>query len=465
MTGEKGRFDLAEAKGLNDVKEAGKALGRDLLGQNVSYRMDLSATEYVTRLYQTFLRTAPDSGLSGYVTQAATPSGRNTVLEEFLSKAAYNERSGALYREIYWLISDHLGTPRMIAERTGSLAGLKRNDYLPFGESANALGGRATTQGYAGESVRQGFTGYEEDSETGLHFAQARYLSSTQGRFISVDPLMASAATGEPQSWNRYVYVSNNPLNLTDPTGMLQKPPVVSTITADHVRSDSQTIDGADDAPPQEPVPLPVFDWNKLNDDERRILENSRLLITPDGDAEAGTSQTISGRELFDHLAQNNPDALAGFLNQTAQLNAITFDVNGQTRTALSFVQSVESFAPDRIIANADPQLKTLISQDSRFSGGQLGHKGHPDSWKDNRPLHGGLQLSFSKSGKSVDADTDLSNVAVKTINPVRKLKGVLGHLKEVSNNRGAAVTDPYAVYKILIDRKIKVNYSLKPNK
>ena len=165
----------------------------------------------------------------------------------------YNEPSDALYREIFWLVSDHLGTPRLIAERTGKLEGVKRSDYLPYGESANALGGRATTQGYAGESVRQGFTGYEEDSETGLDFAQARYLSSTQGRFISVDPLMASAATGEPQSWNRYVYVSNNPLNLTDPTGLLQKPPVVSTITADHVRSDSQTIDGADDAPPQDP--------------------------------------------------------------------------------------------------------------------------------------------------------------------------------------------------------------------
>ena len=258
LTGEQGRFNLAEAQGLDAVKEAAKALGRDLLGANTGYRSDLSTTEYVTRLYQTFLRRAPDNGLSGYVTQADS-QGRSSVLEAFLSMSAYTERSGALYREIFWLISDHLGTPRMIAERTGSLAGLKRNDYLPFGESANALGGRATTQGYAGESVRQGFTGYEEDSETGLHFAQARYLSSTQGRFISVDPLMASAATGEPQSWNRYVYVSNNPLNLTDPTGLLQKPPVASTITADDVRSDSQTIDGADDAPPppQDPSPPP----------------------------------------------------------------------------------------------------------------------------------------------------------------------------------------------------------------
>jgi hypothetical protein len=166
------------------VKEAAKGLGRDLLGANVGYRSDLSTTEYVTRLYQTFLRRAPDSGLSGYVTQADT-NGRSSVLEAFLSMSAYSERSGALYREIFWLISDHLGTTRMIAERTGSLAGIKRHDYLPFGESANSLGGRATMQGYVAESVRQGFTGYEEDAETGLDYAQARRFSSEQGRWFT----------------------------------------------------------------------------------------------------------------------------------------------------------------------------------------------------------------------------------------------------------------------------------------
>lgn len=29
---------------------------------------------------------------------------------------------GTFYRETLWLIPDHLGTPRMIAERTGSLS-------------------------------------------------------------------------------------------------------------------------------------------------------------------------------------------------------------------------------------------------------------------------------------------------------------------------------------------------------
>jgi hypothetical protein len=41
------------------------------------------------------------------------------------------------------------------------------------------------------------------------------------GRFTSPDPLMASAKRIIPQSWNRYTYVLNNPLNLVDPTGMV----------------------------------------------------------------------------------------------------------------------------------------------------------------------------------------------------------------------------------------------------
>jgi len=46
-----------------------------------------------------------------------------------------------------------------------------------------------------------------------------------QGRFTSVDPLGASADIGDPQSFNRYSYVQNNPVNLIDPDGMMQGVP------------------------------------------------------------------------------------------------------------------------------------------------------------------------------------------------------------------------------------------------
>jgi RHS repeat-associated protein len=127
---------------------------------------------------------------------------------------------------IKWLVTDQLGTPRMIADQTGSLAGVKRHDYLPFGEEIGGpqvalLGARTSTSAFTGDSVRQHFTGYEADGETNLNYAQARYQSPVQGRFTSVDPLGSSANIGNPQSFNRYSYVNNNPINLTDPSGLM----------------------------------------------------------------------------------------------------------------------------------------------------------------------------------------------------------------------------------------------------
>jgi len=63
------------------------------------------------------------------------------------------------------------------------------------------------------------FTGKERDAETGLDYFMARYFSSAQGRFASPDPLLASARLTDPQTWNRYAYVRNDPVNLIDPDG------------------------------------------------------------------------------------------------------------------------------------------------------------------------------------------------------------------------------------------------------
>lgn len=73
----------------------------------------------------------------------------------------------------------------------------------------------------AADGVRQKFTSKERDVETGLDFFEARYYASAQGRFTSVDPLMASASVSSPQSWNRYTYSNNSPVRFTDPTGMV----------------------------------------------------------------------------------------------------------------------------------------------------------------------------------------------------------------------------------------------------
>ena len=139
---------------------------------------------------------------------------------------------------VHWLVTDHLGTPRMIIDQTGSLANIKRHDYLPFGEELFApTAGRNSAQGYSGgDSIRQQFTSKERDAETGLDYFLARYYSAIQGRFTSADEfaggpveVYAFATTEKqalfyaepvnPQTLNKYTYVVNNPLRFVDPNG------------------------------------------------------------------------------------------------------------------------------------------------------------------------------------------------------------------------------------------------------
>jgi RHS repeat-associated protein len=63
-------------------------------------------------------------------------------------------------------------------------------------------------------------SGKERDSESGLDYFLARYYSGAQGRFTSPDVMMAKKEwLADPQRWNRYAYVRNNPLKYIDPEG------------------------------------------------------------------------------------------------------------------------------------------------------------------------------------------------------------------------------------------------------
>ncbi|MDD3006559.1 MAG: RHS repeat-associated core domain-containing protein [Candidatus Pacebacteria bacterium] len=61
------------------------------------------------------------------------------------------------------------------------------------------------------------YTGREYDEETGLYYYRARYYDSSVGRFVNRDPIIGFAVS--PQTLNRYVYVTNNPVRYGDPTG------------------------------------------------------------------------------------------------------------------------------------------------------------------------------------------------------------------------------------------------------
>jgi RHS repeat-associated protein len=215
-------LNAAAAIGQSQVQTQAEAMGRGLFASQVT-NTTMTDAQYVTNLYEGFLqRGADSSGMSFWTGQAAGGStNRQHVLDAFATCTAFRSLTATLYRESYWLVSDHLGTPRMVVDKSGSLGGIKRHDYLPFGEELSAgTGGRTTSQGYFQlDGVRQGLTGYEKDAETGLSFAQARYYSPAQGRFLSVDPENAGADEQNPQSWNGYAYVLNKPNVFVDPDG------------------------------------------------------------------------------------------------------------------------------------------------------------------------------------------------------------------------------------------------------
>lgn len=123
-------------------------------------------------------------------------------------------------KRFQYMTADHLGSPRVITDAAGNV--ISRRDFYPFGEDIpSSIGGRAIINGFSSmDNIRQKFTGYEKDNETGLDFAQARYYGNSNGRFTSPDPLLSSGNIFNSQSWNRYIYSSNNPINNIDPTGL-----------------------------------------------------------------------------------------------------------------------------------------------------------------------------------------------------------------------------------------------------
>jgi RHS repeat-associated protein len=101
-----------------------------------------------------------------------------------------------------WFHHDQLGSTVAITSSTGGL--LSTFSYTPEGAVASATGSATTPIGWAGEY---------RDPETGLTYLQARYYDPVTAQFLTRDPLEALTRSA-------YGYAGNNPLNLTDPTGL-----------------------------------------------------------------------------------------------------------------------------------------------------------------------------------------------------------------------------------------------------
>jgi RHS repeat-associated protein len=109
-----------------------------------------------------------------------------------------------------YFLTDHLGSTLAVLDSSGTV--LSETRYLPFGAVRDDVGTISQTDFT--------YTSQRDLPDVGLMDYKARFYSPRLARFIQPDSLIPGAEN--PQSWNRYAYVGNNPLNYTDPSGHLR---------------------------------------------------------------------------------------------------------------------------------------------------------------------------------------------------------------------------------------------------
>ena len=106
--------------------------------------------------------------------------------------------------EISFKVSDRLGSDRLTLYEDSIIA---ESNVLPYGQQLK------------NNNVKFGFTGKELD-DTNNYYFNARYYDFDSGKFLGVDPVSDNHA---------YAFVSNNPMNYVDPTGMYDSDAAEST--------------------------------------------------------------------------------------------------------------------------------------------------------------------------------------------------------------------------------------------
>jgi RHS repeat-associated protein len=277
---------------------------------------------------------------------------------------------------------DHLGSPRVVTNSAASV--LSRHDHMPFGEEiGSGVGGRTVGMGFGvAEGLRKKFTSHERDSETGLDYMRARYYSSGQGRLSSSDPLLASGDSRNPQSWNRYAYVLNNPVRLIDPNGLddaeatdsQEKKQVVNPLEdkainkrLDEIRQNAKPL-GAGETP--KPTTVEVIQG------EQTVLQNATIDVPePDQDIEVdnGYMQTIAlvvldqgnnimvdpNLSLTESAKPDSPDAKALYeKNKALTTNAVA--ISQQANGAFYDLQ-VRQFDPNKQVMNVKTKQDAVV--------------------------------------------------------------------------------------------------------
>jgi RHS repeat-associated protein len=300
--------------------------------------------------------------LNGELIAEYLSSAQTTVKKEYGYRngqllVVWNGDESTADKKLKWLIQDHLGSTRMELDKSGSLAGVTRRDHAPFGEEMTA-GIRSSGHGFVASAVRQRFGSKERDNETGLDYFGARYYASVQGRFTSPDPFefwmlnkkQQDTYITNPQRWNRYAYVLNNPLRYTDPNGLAEIP--VWDSLDKSLRKDLERRG------------LNKSAWNGWDNDKRQAILNTRASLMAAG--VWGSVKSI------------------GFAHINVEYETKISTVTGSTTGATGTYQSVKGVAvtPDNkngwaVVFNSDKDIRSDLESAGFYSESPIWN--HPE--------------------------------------------------------------------------------------
>lgn len=141
----------------------------------------------------------------------------------------------------HYLHRDYLGSILAVSNNSGEV--IERAHFGAWGDETDVQYRSGVTTTKRSDSLTgRGFTGHEHFTEVGLIHMNGRMYDAQQGRFLSPDNHIQDPFN--TQNFNRYGYVLNNPLSLTDPSGEFIFSAIIGALIGVVVNGINNSING-----------------------------------------------------------------------------------------------------------------------------------------------------------------------------------------------------------------------------
>lgn len=301
----------------------------------------------------------------------------------------------------YYVHGDKLGSTSLVTSdestaTTGFKAVVKEErSYDAFG-AVRSPDWRLEDGGYSTgiqqSTLDKGFTGHDDDRELDLVNMKGRVYDPETDRFLTADPNVDGANT--TQAWNRYAYVSNNPLTNTDPTGFVLcancnefEDQGWGVSEANQMGEPSEAPEGGPDDNDEDPTDPkrrdPAAEEEVQNNKEQRdrakkdydnrindqLRQLEKIKWREKQATVAGAIQGAQGATNDQRLAQNGPI-------QNGSSSTGVADVNGCAAGPCSgqYVPLPERSVPDFAGSSPEPPSDSTAAASAPVRGRQRGH-------------------------------------------------------------------------------------------